>query len=72
MSNGKDMIIHLMAGLIKKRLNQINAIPLYKNEAILNRMNHLVEILILKLIGLIMQQKQISKIFHILILQVLY
>ena len=31
-------------------------------------MNHLVEILMLKLIYLIMQQNQISKIFHMLIL----
>ena len=35
-------------------------------------MNHLVEILMLKLIDLIMQQKQISKIFHMLMLQVLH
>ena len=41
MSNGKDMIVHLIAGLIKKMLNEIflndilsNAIPLYKNESI--------------------------------------
>ena len=36
MSNGKDMIILLIAGLIKKMLNEIlpNAIPLYKNESI--------------------------------------
>ena len=41
MSNGKDMIIHLIAGLIKKMLNEIllneilsNTIPLYKNELI--------------------------------------
>ena len=36
MSNGKDMIIHLIAGLIKKMLNEIlsNAISLYKNESI--------------------------------------
>ena len=33
-------------------------------------LNHLVEILMLKLIYLILQQKQISKIFHMLILQV--
>ena len=33
MSNGKDMIISLIAGLIKKVMNEIlsNAIPLYKN-----------------------------------------
>ena len=33
MSNGKDMIISLIAGLIKKVINEIlsNAIPLYKN-----------------------------------------
>ena len=41
MSNGKDMIIHLIAGLIKKMLNEIllneilsNTIPLYKNKLI--------------------------------------
>ena len=33
MSNGKDMIIHLIVGLIKSTLN---AIPLYKNESILS------------------------------------
>ena len=38
MSNGKDMIIHLIAGLIKKMLNEIlsNAILLYKIELILS------------------------------------
>ena len=37
-SNGKDMIIHLIAGLTKKMLNKIlsDAIPLYKNESILS------------------------------------
>ena len=59
MSNGKNMIIYLIAGLIK--------MILYKNESI-NHMNHLVEILMLKLIYLIMQQKQILKIFRMLIL----
>ena len=36
MLNGNDMIIHLIAGLIKKMLNEIflHAIPLYKNESI--------------------------------------
>ena len=36
MSNGDDMIIHLIAGLIKKMLNEIlsNAIPLFKNEPV--------------------------------------
>ena len=33
MSNGKDMIICLKVGSIKKILNEI---PLYKNEAILS------------------------------------
>ena len=33
MSNGKDMIIHLIVGLIKKTFNEI---PLYKNEPILS------------------------------------
>ena len=51
MSHGKDMIIHVIAGLIK--------------------MNHLVEIIMLKLILVIMQQIQILKMFHMLILQVL-
>ena len=37
-----------------------------------NLMKHLVEILMLKLIFQIMQQKQIFKIFHVLILQVLH
>ena len=38
MSNGKDMIIHLIAGLIKKKLNEIlsNAIPLYKNASVVS------------------------------------
>ena len=36
------------------------------------RMNHLVEILMLKLIFQIMQQKQRAKIFHMFILQVLH
>ena len=36
MSNGKNMIIQLIAGLIKKMLNEIlsDAIPLYENESI--------------------------------------
>ena len=51
MSHGKDMIIHVIAGLIK--------------------MNHLVEIIMLKLILVIMQQIQILKMFHMLIPQVL-
>ena len=33
MSNGKDSIIHLIAGLIKKTLNEISS---YKNESILS------------------------------------
>ena len=33
MSNGKDMITHLIAGLIKKTLS--NETPLYKNESML-------------------------------------
>ena len=33
MSNGKDMMINLIAGSIKKTLNEI---PLYKNEPILS------------------------------------
>ena len=38
MSNGKGMVIHLIAGLIKKTLNEIllNPIPLYQNESILS------------------------------------
>ena len=36
MSYGKDMILYLIAGLIKKILNEIllNAVPLYINESI--------------------------------------
>ena len=54
----------------KKRLNQISvipstAIPLYKNESTIS-------ILTLELTCLIMQQKQISKIFRMLILAVLH
>ena len=56
MSNGNNMIISLIAGLIK--------MILHKNESI-NHMNHLVEILMLKLIYLIMQQKQIKDISHV-------
>ena len=39
MSNGKDMIIHLIAGLMKMTLNEIllNAIPFYKNESIFSK-----------------------------------
>ena len=50
MTNGKVMIIHLIAGLIKKRLSI--------NESILshNHMNLLAETLLLKLIYLITQQ----------------
>ena len=33
MSNGKDMTIHLIVGLIKKTLNEIFS---YKNESILS------------------------------------
>ena len=38
MSNGKDMIIHLIVSLIKKILNEIlsNAVSYYKNESILS------------------------------------
>ena len=38
MPNGKDRIIYLIVGLIKKALNEIllNAIWLYKNELILS------------------------------------
>ena len=37
MPNGKDKIIHLIVGLIKKALNEIpsNALSLYKNQSIL-------------------------------------
>ena len=53
MPNGKVMIIHLIVGFMK--------MILYKNESILflNHMNLLEETLMLKLICLIMQQKQI-------------
>ena len=39
MSNGKDMIIHLIAGLMKMTLNEIllNAISFYKNESIFSK-----------------------------------
>ena len=56
MSNGKVMIVHLIAGLIKKIWCE----------------NHSVEVLQLKLIFQIMQQKQILRIFHMLILRVLH
>ena len=37
-SNGKDMKIHLIVGMIKKILNEIlsNAISMYKDESILS------------------------------------
>ena len=62
MSNGKDTVIHLIVGLIKNTFNEIplNAISLSKNESKL------------MLIFQIMEQKQISKIFHAVILQVLH
>ena len=63
MSIGKAMIIHLIVELIKKTL--------HKSESILSS-EILEEILMSKLICLIMQQKQLSKIFHKLILQVLH
>ena len=34
MSHGKVMIVHLIAELIKKKLNQIGVILSYKNEPI--------------------------------------
>ena len=39
MLNDKDMIIHLIAGLIKKMLHEIllNSIPLYTNESIFSK-----------------------------------
>ena len=52
MSNGKDMIIDLIVGLMKK--TQYKWVNTY-----LSRMNSLVESLMLKLIYLNMQQKQI-------------
>ena len=52
MSNGKAMIIHLIARLIKKTF--------------LNLMNLLAETVMSKLIYLIMQQKLISKMYHML------
>ena len=38
MSNEKDMIVHLRAWLIKKKLNEIllNTSPLYKNKSLLS------------------------------------
>ena len=62
MSNGKVMIVHLKNGLTKMTLYKKFPKPYEPFE----------EILMLKLICPIMQQKQISKIFHTLILQVLY
>ena len=60
MSNGKDITIDLIVGLIKKMLNEIlsNASPLYKNESVFS-IRTLVEILMSKLIYLIMQQNVI-------------
>ena len=53
MSDGNDVIIHLIVGLIKKTLNEI---PWY---TLLNRLEVLEEILTLKLIFQIMQEKLI-------------
>ena len=53
MSDGKDMIIHLIVGLIKKILNEI---PSYTFPSCLEVLE---EILTLKLIFQIMQQKLI-------------
>ena len=36
MSNRKDMIIHLITGLIKKTEIPLDAIPFYKNDSILS------------------------------------
>ena len=36
MSNRKDMIIHLVAGLIKKTEIPLDPIPFYKNDSILS------------------------------------
>ena len=69
-SNGKDMTSHLIVGLIKKTLNEIPCIKM--SEYFPKVFKILEKKLMLKLIYLIMQQKQISKIFHILILQVLH
>ena len=78
MSNGKVIIVHLIAGLIKKtqsnKYNSIDCDPIVWKWASIfqNRMNHLVGMLTLKLTCLIMLQKEISKICRILILQVLH
>ena len=70
MSNGKD-IIHLIAGLIKKYLIQWNF--LYKSGQYFSKLYELFGgDVMLKLIYIIMQQKQISKTFYMLILQVLH
>ena len=70
MSNGKVMIVHLIAGLIKKIWCDFigcNSI-VYISNIFLNHINHSVEILTLKLVFQIMQQNQELKIFHMLIL----
>ena len=51
----------------KKDLIEWNSIVSKWVNTFLNHMNHLVEILMLQLIFLIMQQKQIAKPFHMLI-----
>ena len=67
MSNGKDMIIHLIAGLITKMFNEIllneilsNVISLYKN--FLKTCKPFEGYIMFKLIYLIMQQSLILKI----------
>ena len=75
MPNGKGIIVHLIIGLLK------NILYLFKNTSCKQRIKmsryfpksfnpHFVQRL--ELIQAIMQQKQILKIFHTLILQVLH
>ena len=72
MSNGQDMVIYLMAWFIKKDLIEWNSLVYKWVNTFLNHMNYLVKILMSNLIYLIMQQKQLSKIFHMLILHSLH
>ena len=81
MPNGKVMMINLIAGLIKKTscdsivraLKTLVALQRIKmSKYFPSHLEVLEEILTLKLIFQIMQQKQILKMFHMLILQFLH
>ena len=65
MSNGKDMIVHLIAGLTKK--TEYKGVYIF-----LNHMNLLMETLMSKLIYLIMQQKLIKKMYCMYMLAALH